>query len=180
MATPSGRRSSEPMPEPKASGMPLSSAAMVVIMIGPEAQQRGLIDGVGGVLALLALGFQGEIDHHDAVLLHDADQQDDADDGDDVQIQMEQHQRQQRAHAGRRQRGKNRDRMHEALVQHAQNDVDGHQRRQNQQTFVGQRALESRGRALIVGHDAGRQVRPSRSPFSWRPAPARASIRRPD
>ena len=34
MATPSGLRSSEPMPVPKASGRPLSSAAMVVIMIG--------------------------------------------------------------------------------------------------------------------------------------------------
>ena len=34
MATPSGLRSSEPMPEPKASGMPLSSAAIVVIMMG--------------------------------------------------------------------------------------------------------------------------------------------------
>ena len=63
-----------------------------------------------GVLAVLALGLQREVDHHDAVLLHDADQQDDADDGDHAQILPEEHQRQQRAHAGRRQRGENRDR----------------------------------------------------------------------
>ena len=34
MAMPSGRRSSEPRPVPTASGMPPSSAAMVVIMMG--------------------------------------------------------------------------------------------------------------------------------------------------
>jgi hypothetical protein len=34
MVMPSGRRSSEPVPEPSASGSAPSSAAMVVIMIG--------------------------------------------------------------------------------------------------------------------------------------------------
>ena len=34
MAMPSGRRSSEPVPVPSASGRPPSSAAMVVIMMG--------------------------------------------------------------------------------------------------------------------------------------------------
>ena len=67
-------------------------------------------------------------------------------------------QRQQRAHARRWQRGKNRDRMDEALVQHAENDIDGHQRRQNQQAFVRERALEGSGRSLIVGDHAGRQI----------------------
>src|SRR6185437_1873252 len=42
---------------------------------GTETQQAGLIDGIGGVLAMLALGFQREINHHDAVFLHDADKQ---------------------------------------------------------------------------------------------------------
>ena len=37
---------------------------------------------------------------------------------------VEQHQREQRADAGRRQRGQDRDRMHEALVEHAEHDVD--------------------------------------------------------
>ena len=56
----------------------------------PEAQQRRLIDGFRGALALFALGFESEVDHHDAVLLHDADEKNDADDGDDVEIQCEQ------------------------------------------------------------------------------------------
>ena len=41
---------------------------------------------------------------------------------------LHQHQRQQRAHAGRGQRRQNGDRMDVALVQHAEHDVDGHQR----------------------------------------------------
>src|SRR3989442_1287598 len=38
-----------------------------------EAQEAGLIYGVGRFHALLALGVQSEIDHHDGVLFHDAD-----------------------------------------------------------------------------------------------------------
>ncbi len=103
---------------------------------GTEAQQAGFVDGVGGVLAVLALGLQREVHHHDAVLLHDADEQDDADDGDDAQILTEQHQRQQRAHAGRGQRGKNGDGMDKAFVEHAEHDVDRDQRGEDQQRFI--------------------------------------------
>ena len=45
-----------------------------------EAEQAGLEDGFARRFALLAFGGEGEVDHHDGVLLHDADQQDDADD----------------------------------------------------------------------------------------------------
>ena len=68
------------------------------------------------------------------------------------------HQRQQRAHAGRRQRGKNRDGMDEALIEDAEHDVDRDQRGQNQQRFVGERILERRRGALEVGLQAGREV----------------------
>ena len=37
-----------------------------------------------GGLPFLALRLEGEVDHHDRVLLHDADQQNDADQRDDV------------------------------------------------------------------------------------------------
>ena len=50
-----------------------------------EAQQAGLMDRLARRLALAALGLEREVDHHDRVLLDDADQQDDADDGDDVE-----------------------------------------------------------------------------------------------
>ena len=67
------------------------------------------------------------------------------------------HQREQRADAGRRQRGKNRDRVDIALVQHAQNDVNRHQRRQDQQRLVGQRSDEGLRRALERGLHRGRR-----------------------
>ena len=109
---------------------------------GAEAQQAGFVDGIRGVLAVLAFGLQSEVHHHDAVLLHDADEQDDADDGHHTEILAEEDQREQRAHAGGRQRGENRDRVDEALVQDAQHDVDRDQRGQDEQRFVGQRILE--------------------------------------
>ena len=54
-------------------------------------------------LAMIALRIEREIDHHDRILLHDADQHDDADDRDDAEVHLEQHQRQERADTGRRQ-----------------------------------------------------------------------------
>ena len=58
---------------------------------------------------------------------------------------------------GRRQGGNNRDGVDIALIQHPQDDVDRHQRRQNQQRFIFQRRLEGLGRALETAPDAGRQ-----------------------
>ncbi len=71
---------------------------------------------------------------------------------------MEEKKREQRAHAGGRQRGENRDGVNEALVQHAEHDVDGDQRGEDQQRFVGERILERGGGALEAGLHAGRHV----------------------
>ena len=65
------------------------------------------------------------------------------------QIHVEEHEREDRAHTGRRQRGQNRDGVNVALVQHAQHDVHRDDGGQNQPAFVGQRSLESR--ALCPG-----------------------------
>jgi len=48
--------------------------------------------------------------------------------------------------------------MDEALIQHAEHDVDGDDRRQDQQQLVGERFLERQRRALEAGHDAARQA----------------------
>ena len=101
-------------------------------MIGRKRSRQASKIASSGSLPFVALGLQREVDHHDGVLLHDPDQQDDADQRDHAQLRAEQQQRQQRAHSGRRQRRKNRDRMDVALVQNAEHDIDGHQRRQNQ------------------------------------------------
>src|SRR5438874_6606233 len=44
-----------------------------------EAKQASLIDRVAWRFTLVAFCFQRKIDHHDGILLHNADQQDDAD-----------------------------------------------------------------------------------------------------
>ena len=77
------------------------------------------MDGLARGLAFVALGREREIYHHDGIFLDDADQEDDADDRDDAEIVARNHQRQQRAYARRRQRGKNRDWVDVALVKHA-------------------------------------------------------------
>ncbi len=111
-----------------ASGNPPNSAAMRGHHDGAEAQQAGLIDGLDRRQALVALGLQREVDHHDGVLLHDADEQDDADERDDAQVGSGEQQRKNGAYAGRGQRGENGERMDQALVEDAEHDIDGNQR----------------------------------------------------
>ena len=68
-----------------------------------EADDAAFVDRLGRRLAVLALGVEREVDLHDRVLLHDADQHDEADERVDVQLVAEQIQRDERAEAGRRQ-----------------------------------------------------------------------------
>ncbi len=58
---------------------------------GAEPEEAALEDGLGRRLAS-RLRLQGEVDHHDGVLLHDADQHDDPDEGVDVQVVAEEQQ----------------------------------------------------------------------------------------
>ena len=148
IAMPSGRRSSEPAPLPNAIGMAPNSAAKVVIMIGRKRNRQAWWIASRGLLPSMPLGLQREVDHHDRVLLDDADQQDDADHRDHAQIVMQQHQRQQRADAGRGQRRQDRDRVDVALVEHAEHDVDDEDRGGDEQRGRGQRGLEGLRRAL--------------------------------
>ena len=79
----------------------------------------------------MAFRVQGKIDHHDAVLFNDADEQNGADERDDIKIHAAQDQRDQSADAGGRQGGKYRDRVNVALIKHAENDIDRNQRRED-------------------------------------------------
>ena len=68
---------------------------------------------------LFTLGVESEVDHHDGVLFHDADQQDDSYQRYDSEVVASNLQREDRAHACRRQCRENRDGVDIALIQHA-------------------------------------------------------------
>ena len=131
-ATPSGRRDSAPAPCPSAIGRVPTSAAMVVIMMGRNRTLAASRIASRALLSVVPLGLDGEVDHHDRVLLHDADQHDDADEGVDAEVQLEDHQREQRAEPGEGQARENGERVDEALVQNAEHQVD-HQDGEDQQ-----------------------------------------------
>src|SRR5215472_2429131 len=124
----------------------------------PEAQQAGLVDRLPRRLAFVALRVQGEVDHHDRVLLDDANQQHDSDDGDDVELVPGDHQAQQGADPGRGQGGEDRHRMDEALIEHAKHDVDRDDGGEDQQQLVAERRLEAEGGTLEGGEDGGREA----------------------
>ena len=105
---------------------------------------------------MVALGVEREVDEHDAVLLDDADQQNDADQRDDTEVVMEDHQHQQRADPGRGQCRQDRDRVNEAFVENAEDDVDDDERRRDEDRLAGQRRDERIGIALEAGRQRGR------------------------
>ena len=145
------------MPEASASGSAAKQRRHRRHHDRAEPQQRRLVDGLFGRLSVLALRLEREVDHHDRVLLHDADEQHDADERDDAEVVARGDEREDRADAGRRQGRKNRERVDEALVEHAQHDVDRHDRRQDQPAFVRERSLEGERRALEARAEGGRQ-----------------------
>jgi hypothetical protein len=66
---------------------------------GPEAEQPRLADRVQ---RLVALRFQREVDHHDRVLLHNADEQNDSDQRDHAELAAADQQRENRPDTGGR------------------------------------------------------------------------------
>ena len=158
MAMPSGRRSSDPMPDPYGQRDSAQQRGHGGHHDGAKAQQAGLVDRIGRVQAALPFSFQREVDHHDAVLFHNADQQDDADNRHHAQILVKQDEGEQRAHSGRRQGGKDGDGVNEALVEHTEHDVHRDQGSQNQQGFIGEGVLKSGGGSLEAGLHAGGEV----------------------
>src|SRR5579862_9716282 len=123
---------------------------------GAEPDDARLVDGFLGGQVFLALGFEGEVDHHDGVLLHDAHEENDADEGDQRKLAPRQHEGQQRADARGGKRQKNGDRVDEALVENPEHDVDGKERGDEQQGHGGKRGLEDLGGALEAAEDVAR------------------------
>ncbi len=122
---------------------------MVVIMMGRKRTSAASIDGVfGRDLVRAALAMQREVDHHDGVLLDDADQHDHADKGVEAERHAEQHQGDQRAHRRRRQARQNGQRVDEALIENAQDDIDRDDGDGEQHAHIAHRLLERLGLAL--------------------------------
>src|ERR1700730_9858369 len=115
---------------------------------GAETQQTSLIDGFDAGLAALALGLYGEVDHEDGVFLHQADQQNDADERDDAEVRVDQPNGEQRADTRGRKSGKNGDGMDIALVQDSQDDIDGSKSGEDQQRLGRKGVLEGLRSAL--------------------------------
>src|SRR6185437_2270355 len=122
---------------------------------GTEAQHARLVDGLFGRLVVFALSDQGEVDHHDGVLLHDADEQDDADHRDDRKIDLEDKQSEERTDARRWERGENGERVNEALVEDAKNDIDRYDREQDEDGHGREGLLECLRRAGKSALDRG-------------------------
>jgi len=77
---------------------------MVVIMMGRKRTNAGLENGVARRgFFFPALTMQGEVDHHDRILLDDADQHDHATKSVKAERHAEQIERDQRPHRRRRQ-----------------------------------------------------------------------------
>ena len=153
MAMPSGRRSSAPSPKPMASGSAPRTAASVVIRIGRKRSRQASRTASTGdrprersassakSMIRIAFFFTMPISRNSADQRHDRE------------IELEDHQRQHRADAGRGQRRQHRERMHQALVQDAQHDVDDHQRRQDQHRLLALRFLRrARGALEAAAH----------------------------
>src|SRR6267378_3897692 len=139
---------------------------------GAEAQHARFEDGVFGAFAAFAFGLQGKINHHDGVFLDDTDEQDDADDGNDVEVLLEEHESEHGADAGGGKRGNDGQRMHETFVKDAENDVDRQESGEDQDGFGAQGLLVSQqggrdahtlfhlfdGESGVAERDAGSQI----------------------
>ena len=101
-----------------------------------EAQQSGLVDRFFGRQSFFAFGVQGEINHHDRILLHDPDQEDDADEGNEREIMVREDQGEQGPDAGRRQAGEYRYGMNVTFIKDTQDNVDDDDRRQDQERLA--------------------------------------------
>ena len=106
-------------------------------MMGRNRNRAGFVDRLDSRLAFLPFGVQRKVDHHDRVFLDDADQENDADQRNDAEFRPAEQQREQRADAGGGERRENRQGVDVTFIQHAEHDVDGHERGQNQQRLAG-------------------------------------------
>ena len=131
---------------------------MVVIMMGRKRSRRSLVDRLLRRSDLaVALPLQCHIDHHDGIFLHNPDQHDHTHKAVEVELEVEEHQRNECAKTGGGQSGKNGQGMDEALIQDAQHQVDHQDGHHQQQSQTADGRFERLRRALKAGADGCRQ-----------------------
>ena len=124
------------------------------------------------------LRLERKIDHHDAVLLDDADQQDDADQRNDAELGLKEQQREHRTHSRRGQRRENGDGVNDALIENAEHDIDRGERREDEHRLVLQRLLIGARGALEAAMDGRGHADLIRCAFDGRGRSAKGCIGR--
>ena len=157
-AMPSGRRDSDPMPVAIATGSVPTSAAIVVIMIGRKRMCAACTIDSRRRPMLGPFDLEREVDHHDRVLLHDADEKNDADEREHAELHVEDVQREQRAERGEGQARENRERVDEALVENAEHHVDHADGEDDENEQPGLRRLKRLRRSGERRRDPARQI----------------------
>src|SRR5579884_2471042 len=107
-----------------------------------KSKQCRLPDRQSAVSAFLAHRVEREIDHHDRVLLHDPNQENDANDADDPKARSRGPQANECPNASRGKSRQDRHRMDKTFVKHSKHDVDNDYSREDQPELVGKRSLE--------------------------------------
>ncbi len=155
-AMPSGWRSSAPAPAPIATGSAPKIAAKVVIMIGRKRSRQASRIAASALMptrrrsiakSIIMMAFFLTMPTSITMPIMAMTER----------SMLERHQRDERADAGRRQAGDDRDRMDEALVENAEQHIGGKDRRQHQHALPFEQILEHRGGALEAGGDGRRQ-----------------------
>ena len=123
---------------------------------GAEPYDARFVYRVRRGLAFLPLGFEREIDHHDPVLLYEADQHYHADIGVDREVDPEDHQGKKRAEAGEGERRKYGQWMDETFIKDAEDKVDDENGEEEEPAEALHAGLENLGGPLeAVGHSVG-------------------------
>ena len=118
-----------------------------------------MVDGGFRGLPFLHFRLDGEVDHKDGVLLDDADEKNDSNDGDHGKFGASETESEERADACGRNRGKNGDWVDVAFVENSENDVDGAESSEQKDQIIRYGFLEGLRGSLKAAVNGGRNVK---------------------
>ncbi len=136
-----------------------------------------MVDGGFRGLPFLHFGLDGEIDHEDGVLLDDADEKNDSNDGDHGKFGASETESEERTDTCGRNRGKNGDGVDVAFVENSENDIDGAERGQQEDQVIRNGFLEGLRGSLKAAVNGGRNVKFALSSFDFADGGAEGNAR---